>query len=52
MPDLRWDKVQRIREAVRRDAYENERIIDVTVERVLEKVGAKSTGPGASHAFY
>lgn len=44
-PDLRWEKVQRVRDAIRRDAYDDERIIDRLIDRFEDEVGVFCRDP-------
>ena len=38
-PDLRWEKVQRIRDAIRRNAYDDELMIDRLLDRFENEAG-------------
>jgi hypothetical protein len=39
LPDLRWDKVARIREALRRNSYDADSLLDAALEPLGHELG-------------
>ena len=39
LPDMRWDKVRRVREALRRNTYDPDTLLDAAIESLGQELG-------------